>query len=167
MEHTEDDSYIGVYITEKGYKPKIREGAIVQCLTRNVIPQLMTGYQIFSSCNEAGKMMFTDRHFKSNYNRNKLPEYIYGLVEEVSTDASCENNYYLDIFKVNFYGEHLLKGFGKKCSPKLQMWEYQTKLIRNKTDNTSIDIEGVDGMFLYDYDVHHWIKALCIYCDRT
>ena len=47
------------------------------------------------------------------------------------------------------------------------MWEYQTKLIRNKTDNTSIDIEGVDGMFLYDYDVHHWIKALCIYCDHT
>ena len=167
MEHTKGDLCIRKYIANKGYQPKLRKGAIVQCETNAVISKLMTGYAQYSTLNEPGRMLFTDRHFKSSYNRHCLPKYIYSLVEQVATDTSCENNYYLDIIEVTFYGEHLLRGFGKRCSPKLQMWEYQVNLIRNRTDSEGIDIEGVEKMFVYNYDLHHWIKAVCPYCERT
>ena len=123
MEHTKDDTSIRKFIATKGYFPKLREGAVVQCETTYVILQLMKGYSLFSTLSKPGRMLFTDRQYKSQYNRRQLPKYIYGLVEQVSTDASCEENYFLDIIEVNFFGEHILKGFGKRCSPKLEMWE--------------------------------------------
>jgi len=167
MEHTLDDTSIRKFIANKGYFPKLREGAIIQCETRKVLNQIMEGYTTYSTLNEPGKMMFTDRQYKRSYNRHTLPKYIYGLVEEVATDASCDNSYYLDIIRVNFYGEHLLKGFGYRCCTKLSLWEYQVEIVRNKTDNTDIDIQGVDEMFKYDYEQHQWIKAVCIYCGGT
>ena len=81
----------------------------MRCKTTDVISQLMSGYSEYCTLNEPGRMMFTDRKYKSNYNRHQLPKYIYGLVEQVATDASCENNYYLDLIIVNCFGEHLLK----------------------------------------------------------
>ena len=166
-EHTKDDIFIRQFIANKGYFPKLSEGEIVRCKTTDVISQLMSGYSEYCTLNEPGRMMFTDRHYKSNYNRHQLPKYIYSLVEQVATDASCENEYFLDLIMINFFGEHLLKGFGKRCSTKLQLWEYQVNIVRNKTDNTVIEIEGVDEMFKYDYNQHKWIKAVCPYCGRT
>ena len=167
MEHTFDDTSIRKFIANRGYFPKLREGAVVQCETKNILRHLMQGYTLFTTLNEPGKMLFTDRQFKREYNRHKLPKYIYGLVEKVSTDASCDHNYFLDIIEVNFFGEHILKGFGKRCSPKLEIWEYQVSLVRNRTDNTGIEIDGVEDMFKYCFDQHQWIKALCPYCECT
>ena len=166
-EHTKDDISIRKFVANRGYLPKLREGSIVQCETQYAIRQLMKGYSHFNTLNESGKMLFTDRKYKRGYNRHKIPKYIYGLVKQVATDASCENKYDLDIIEINFFAEHLLKGFGLRCSPTIQMWEYQVELVRNKTDNTGIEIEGVDEMFKYCYVKHQWIKAMCPYCERT
>ena len=35
----------------------------------------------------------------------------------------------VDIIEVNFFAENLLKGFGKRCSPTIQMWEYHVEVV--------------------------------------
>ena len=166
--HNYDSQQISSYIRSAHQNTTIGKGDVVRCETMIALDRLMEGYTGYTELSDDGKKLMIEKKLKSPYDTYHLPNYLYGIVSNSYVNALDKN--YLEVFKINFNVETLLKGINTECVSKVHMWEYNVKLVQKKHNGSRVD-ESRHRRF-YDMFFYHpiricWFKKICKYCRGT
>ena len=118
-EHTQNDDEISSYILTCPHQ--LRLGDVVRCESTKCLNTLVMNYRGAFSLGKAGKKLFLERTLKDGFSTNHLPRHVYGIIVERECDPTGE--YGIELVRVDFFAEHLLKKFGDNSGTVATFWE--------------------------------------------
>ena len=103
----------------------------------------MSGYDDFLEKNDEEKENMTERTLCVGRIMANLPQYVYGIVVQGTVDAT--NNHFLAFFKIDLFGELLLKNYGTDCECNRTFWEYDVQLVKRSQDSSLCNVWKIRG----------------------